>query len=40
VMANTAQVVAYLGAEAFSARLAAEQQEAGALLARLGLIPR
>ena len=40
VMENTAQVVAYLGAEAFSARLAAEQREAGALLARLGLIPR
>ncbi len=40
VMANTAQVVAYLGAEAFSTRLAAEQREAGALLARLGLIPR
>ncbi len=40
VMDNTAQVVAFLGAEAFSARLSAEQQEAGALLARLGLIPR
>ncbi len=40
VMDNTAQVVAYLGAEAFSARLAAERLEAGALLGRLGLIPR
>ncbi len=40
VMDNTAQVVAFLGAEAFSGRLSAEQQEAGALLARLGLIPR
>lgn len=40
VMDNTAQLVAFLGAEAFSARLSAEQREAGALLARLGLIPR
>ena len=40
VMDNTAQLVAFLGAEAFSARLATEQREAGALLARLGLIPR
>lgn len=40
VMDATSQVVAYLGAEAFSARLQAEQREAGALLARLGLIPR
>ena len=40
VMESTGQVVAYLGAEAFTARLAAEQREAGALLARLGLIPR
>ena len=40
VMGNTAQLVAFLGAEAFSARLASEQREAGALLARLGLIPR
>ncbi len=40
VMDSTSQVVAYLGAEAFSARLQAEQREAGDLLARLGLIPR
>lgn len=40
VMDSTSQVVAYLGAEAFAARLSAEQREAGALLARLGLIPR
>lgn len=40
VMDSTSQVVAYLGAEAFTARLQAEQREAGALLARLGLIPR
>lgn len=40
VMEQAAQVVAYLPAEAFAARLAAEQREASSLLASLNLIPR
>ena len=40
VMDSTSQVVAYLGAEAFAARLQAEQRDAADLLGRLGLIAR